>query len=157
MTKTIVASILVFRSLIWLSLAALVGLSLLWPRPSPAHTEVAKEVWVAHRDTDSISVIDVATRRVIATLAIGKGPTHVAFTPDREEAWITHVRSNQVTAINAEKRAVTATLSTAVRPRHVAIIRDGTLAYVANEGPGDLTVEVEERSPEEGHRGCQGH
>ena len=41
------------------------------------------EVWVVNHLSDTVSVVDAAARRVVATLAVGDEPTDVAFARGR--------------------------------------------------------------------------
>ena len=49
-----------------------------------------RQVWVnfAHPDNDVVQVIDVPSRKVVATLQPGKAVLHIEFTPRGEQAWV---------------------------------------------------------------------
>lgn len=49
-----------------------------------------RQVWVnfALPENDVVQIIDVPSRRVVATLTPGKGVLHMEFTPRGEEAWV---------------------------------------------------------------------
>lgn len=50
----------------------------------------ARQVWVnfAHPRNDTIQVIDLPTRKVVATLKPGKAVLHLEFSPRGEEVWV---------------------------------------------------------------------
>lgn len=49
-----------------------------------------RQVWVnfAHPRNDVVQVIDVPSRAIVKTLALGKGVLHLEFTPRGEQVWI---------------------------------------------------------------------
>ena len=49
-----------------------------------------RQVWVnfAHPDNGQVQVIDVPTRKVVATLQPGRAVLHIEFTPRGDQAWI---------------------------------------------------------------------
>jgi protein NirF len=63
-----------------------------------------KEAWVnfAHPKNDVVEVIDVASRRVVRSLAPGKAIMHIEFSPDGREAWLSARDSNEVIVYDAD-------------------------------------------------------
>ena len=49
-----------------------------------------RQVWVnfAHPDNGQVQVIDVPSRKVVATLQPGRTVLHIEFTPRGDQAWI---------------------------------------------------------------------
>jgi protein NirF len=67
-----------------------------------------RQVWVnfAHPLNDVVQVIDVPSRRVVATLTPGKAVLHLEFTPRGEQVWISARDSDEVVALDTESFAV---------------------------------------------------
>src|SRR3954471_87267 len=57
--------------------------------PSPAG-----RVYAANEGSNSLSVIDVATNKVLATIKTGESPHHLALTPDGKQLWLTINKAN---------------------------------------------------------------
>ena len=65
-----------------------------------------RQVWVnfAHPANDVIQVIDVPSRKVVATLSPGKAVLHLEFTPRGEEVWVSARDSDKVVVYDTESR-----------------------------------------------------
>ena len=63
-----------------------------------------RQVWVnfAHPANDVVQVIDVPSRRVVATLTPGKAVLHLEFTPRGEQAWVSARDSDKVVVYDTE-------------------------------------------------------
>ena len=63
-----------------------------------------RQVWVnfAHPANDVIQVIDVPSRKVVATLSPGKAVLHLEFTPRGEEVWVSARDSDKVVVYDTE-------------------------------------------------------
>lgn len=74
-----------------------------------------KEVWVnfAHPNNDVVEVIDVASRRVVRSLAPGKAVMHIEFSPDGREAWLSARDSDRVVVYDADRYEIRAELPAA--------------------------------------------
>ena len=127
------------RSVATLAIVALVSFAACTqpPPPSPNYREYA---YVTNGKSDSVSVIDLRTFRVAATLTVGRGPTGVASSPTKNEIYVANTDSNNVSVIDAEKNAVVATIGVHRAPGFVDVSRDGRRAYVANSGSANVSV-----------------
>ncbi len=81
---------------------------------------------------NSVSVIDTATRKVTATIAVGSFPEGVTVSPDGTHAYVNNINSKSVSVIDTVTNTVTATISFGYAPEGVAVSPDGTRAYVTN-------------------------
>src|SRR2546427_8537450 len=98
-----------------------------------AVTAVAQPfAYVTNASSGSVSVIDAATRQVVATVPVGKNPLGVAVTPNGGFVYVTNQLSNSVSVIATATNTVVATVPVGTLPFAVAITPDGSLAYVAN-------------------------
>jgi len=68
-----------------------------------------------------VSVIDTATKTVVATIPVGVAPNAVAITPDGTRAYVTNDGSDTVSVIDTTTSTVVATIPVGVGPVAVAI------------------------------------
>jgi protein NirF len=63
-----------------------------------------RQVWVnfAHPANDVVQVVDVPSRRVVATLNPGKAVLHLEFTPRGEQVWVSARDSNKIVVYDTE-------------------------------------------------------
>ncbi len=96
--------------------------------------------YVANIRSDSVSVIDLATQQVIATIPVGMAPQIVTITPDGGRAYVSNGGSDSVSAIDVATNTVIATITVGNAPIGIAITPDGARAYVANSESNDITI-----------------
>jgi YVTN family beta-propeller protein len=91
------------------------------------------EAWVANHLSDSVSVVDLATRRVVATLACDDEPADVIFAGTPERAFVSCSQANTVLVFDPEDldEAPTRVAIGAEDPRALAKSPDGEKVYVA--------------------------
>ena len=98
------------------------------------------EVWVANHLSDSVSVVDVAARKVLATLVVGDEPTDVAFASGR--AFVTLAgNQDRVNVYDAATRAQLASIALfGDDPRALAVNAAGTEVYAVVLESGNKTT-----------------
>ena len=84
-----------------------------------------------------ISVIDVETRTVVATIPVGTNPITVAQSPDGRRLYVTDRGDDRVSVIDTIARAVVATIPTGERPVGIVVHPDGSRAYVVHSAGQD--------------------
>jgi YVTN family beta-propeller protein len=100
-----------------------------------------RNTYVVNSGSDNISIIDIASRTVVATVSVGAGPFAAAVSHDKALLYVTNTGSNNVSVIDVKKRAVLSTLSISGRsPSGIALSPDGARAYVANLESGNISV-----------------
>jgi YVTN family beta-propeller protein len=62
------------------------------------------EVWVTNRAADTISIVDTKSLKVVGTIACGRFPIRLKFTPDGRHALVSNARSGDVAVFDAEFR-----------------------------------------------------
>lgn len=105
-------------------------------------TAMARDAYVADYGSGSVSVVDLGTNAVVATVAVGEKPRDVAITPDGRFAYVTNEAGSTVSVIDAASNAVVGTipLSVGAEPRGIAISPNGQTAWVADFGDGTVSV-----------------
>jgi YVTN family beta-propeller protein len=88
----------------------------------------------------SVSVIDIGTNTVVATVPVGNAPSGVAVTPDGKHVYVTSDGFNNVSVIDTASDTVVATVTPVDEPFGVAITPDGQHAYVANFNSNSVAV-----------------
>src|SRR4029077_9835942 len=78
------------------------------------------KLFVTNRLAPSLSVVDIATRKVVATWTIGGTPDMIAQSPDGSQLWISNRYSGYITVVNAQSGAVITTIDTGVNPHGLA-------------------------------------
>jgi YVTN family beta-propeller protein/VCBS repeat-containing protein len=87
--------------------------------------------------SDSVSVIDLVTNRVTATIAVGDGPIEVAVNPDGTRAYVANANSGSVSVLDLAANTVIATIAIGSGPFNdgpwaVAVNPAGSRAYVTH-------------------------
>ena len=101
--------------------------------------------YVANAGTNNVSVINVATNTVTATVPVGTTPFYLATTPVGGYVYVTNFYSNDVSVINTATNSLTTTIPVGNNPSGVAFTPDGAFAYVVNYdflNTGSSTVSV---------------
>jgi len=100
------------------------------------------EVWVANHLSDSVSVVDAAAGRLVATLAVGDEPTDVAFASGRAFVSLAG-KEDRVAVYDAASRQRIATLEIfGDDPRALAVTPDGTRVALVVLESGNGTTSV---------------
>ena len=101
-----------------------------------------QEAYVANAGDNTVSVINTATKTVVATIPVGDEPQGVAFAPDGATAYVTNIEDNTVSVIDTATRTQTTTIAVGRRPQSIAIAvtPNGPRAYVPNFDDDTVTV-----------------
>jgi YVTN family beta-propeller protein len=100
---------------------------------SPEGIDVApdgKEVWAANRAESTISVIDTAAMKTVATLPTGKFAFRLRFTSDGKRVLATIPEADELLVFDAASRQILNRIPIEGTPVSVAIANDDRLAYV---------------------------
>lgn len=108
-----------------------------------AITPDGKNVYVANRGSNSVSVINTTTNTVTATVDVGREPYGVAVSSDGR-VYVTNQNSSDVSVINTTTDKVTTTVNVGVNPHGVAVTPNGKWVYVTTfsnvSDPGSVYV-----------------
>ncbi len=103
------------------------------------------EVWVVNHLSDSVSVVDVAQRKLLTTLAVGDEPTDVVFAGERAFVSLSG-RADRVVVYAAQTRKRVASLEIfSSDPRALAATPDGKRVVLVALESGNRTTSVAAR------------
>ena len=100
----------------------------------------AGELFVTFEAAGAVGVVDIASRKKVAEIAVGTAPTGIAFSPDGRFAYVTNREDDTVSVINAAARKVIHTVKTGGEPHGLLTDKEGRLLYVTNTMSDDVYV-----------------
>ena len=104
------------------------------PLATPSHSVTPTAVsggpfaYVVNNGSHTVSVIDLATNKVIGAIPVGLSPIGVAITPDGTRAYVTSAGDNTVSVIDLSTNTVVGAPIPVSSPVGVAITPDGARA-----------------------------
>jgi YVTN family beta-propeller protein len=105
---------------------------------------VRNEVYVVNTGTPtgngSISIIDSATNRVVATVPVHKLPYFISVDPSGHRAFVANSGSNTVSVLDLDRRREIAVAGTGEQPGLARISPDGRSLVVTNRGSGSASI-----------------
>ena len=99
------------------------------------------QAWAIHDKSRVISVVDVATRKVLRRVKIGEWPYNLTFTPDGRYCWVLDWGDvSKLLIYDVQKGALDGEIEVSTWPAHGIFSRDGKLFWVTSETAGNVTV-----------------
>lgn len=109
-----------------------------------AGTPNGVRAYVANRvlglSNGSVSVIDLATSTVVATVTVGREPQGIAATTSGDKVYVTNAYSQSISVIDTATNAVSTISLPGGWPKGIAIAPDDSRAYVTDELGNQLFV-----------------
>ncbi|MBK7660159.1 MAG: fibronectin type III domain-containing protein [Betaproteobacteria bacterium] len=93
---------------------------------------------VTNMGVGNVSAIDLSTRRVVATVAVGASPFGIAFEPAGQRAWITDQGGTTIRALDLGSWNVSAPVTVGSYPYGIAIDPAGAYAVVSLMAEGKV-------------------
>jgi YVTN family beta-propeller protein len=93
---------------------------------------LADEALTTDQPADSLSFVDLATMKEVATIKIGGKPAGIALSPDKKKAYITAPDSRELVEVDAPSRTVTRRLTLGGGPLGIAANPNLPEVYVAD-------------------------
>ena len=120
-----------------------------------ALTSDDKSLWVTNPDSDSISLIDVGSRKLVAEVPLGSAPPSVdpvtkryepaakpralAILPGDAKVYVAAQTANEVYVVDTASRSVRATIAVPAAPTGVVASPDGSAVYVVSHEAAVVT------------------
>ncbi len=89
--------------------------------------------------SDSVTPVNLVTRRADKPIRVGADPQAIALTPNGRMAYVVNSGSGTVTPIATGTRRPGTAIPVGSDPQQIAITPDGRTAYVTNEGSDSVT------------------
>jgi YVTN family beta-propeller protein len=100
-----------------------------------------KEIWTAHMGDGHVSVIDVATRKVVRTInAEARSPNRLKFTTDGKRVLISEIFGGGLIVLDAENGSLVKRLPLGRGASGILVTPDGARAFVALTGDNVVAV-----------------
>jgi YVTN family beta-propeller protein len=100
-----------------------------------------REVWSAHSRDGGVSIIDVATKKVVQTIPLGtKRSNRIKLTPDGRFALVSDLEAGDLVVVDAPARKEIKRLALGKAPEGILIPPDGGSAFVAVNGDNHVAV-----------------
>lgn len=110
-------------------------------------TTDGREVWVAHRGSGQVSIIDVATKKVVETVKVGGDPYRVKITPDGKRVLLSNPQDGELIVVEAATRKEVKRLAIAGMPAGIAVSSDSKRAAVTTiQANGIAVIDLENLS-----------
>jgi YVTN family beta-propeller protein len=104
-------------------------------------TPDGRQLWTANSGDGSVSIVDVATRKLVKTFDIGtKRSNRLKFTPDGTVALVSDLTAGELLVIDVRTQAVKARLPIGRGASGILVAPDGSRAYVAAASEGKLVI-----------------
>ena len=114
----------------------LVGDGSVATQSSPSGVAISgNRAYVTNRGAGTVSVIDLASKTVIATVTVGAAPSAVAVKPDGTRAYVTNGGAGTVSVIDTTTNTVVSTIKVGTNPSDIALSPDGTRASSPTPAP----------------------
>ena len=100
-----------------------------------------RELWTAHSQDGGVSIIDLATKTVIATFDVGtKRSNRIKFTPDGKLALVSDLAGGELAVVDVATHRVVKRIALGKAPEGILIEPSGARAYVAVSGDNFIAV-----------------
>ena len=86
-------------------------------------TPDGKEAWISNARSNAMTVFDVASRKRVATVAVGAVPIGIQLSPDGKRAFVANTNDDQITVLDLGARKVVGTFTTGNEPDGMAWAR----------------------------------
>ncbi len=97
-------------------------------------------LYVVNHGDDTVTVIDAAARKPLATVPVGAQPQAVAIDAKANRIYVANTHGDTITVIDGDTNTATQTLKTGRNPYALAVDPDNNTLYVALYGEPALQV-----------------
>jgi YVTN family beta-propeller protein len=78
------------------------------------------QVWASNVRSNTLTVFDARTRKLLGAVSVGKGPAGIVFSPDGRRGYFALSGANEIAVIDVAARQVVQTFNTGVEPDGIA-------------------------------------
>jgi gliding motility-associated-like protein len=96
--------------------------------------------YITNAGSNNVSVIDISTNSVVATVPVGSNPIGVAISPDGQRVYVSNKGSKSVSVINTSNNTVASAITVGNSPIGLGVSPDGSKVYIANSGDGTISI-----------------
>lgn len=96
--------------------------------------------YVTNMQSNSVSVIDLTTKKVVKIITCGLVTESIDITPDGSEVWVTNKKGNSITVVDTITNKVLETLATGKEPLKIKFSISGKYCLVANADDDNISV-----------------
>jgi YVTN family beta-propeller protein len=107
--------------------------------PAAGHGPADQTAFVVNSASNSVTPVNLVTRRAGKPVPVGSEPQAIALSPDGGTAYVVNSGSGTVTPINTATRRAGPAIRVGAGPQAIAITPDGRTAYVLDWGGGSVT------------------
>jgi YVTN family beta-propeller protein len=107
--------------------------------PAAASGDPAPTAFVVNYASNSVTPVNMTTRKAGAAIPVGADPAAIALTPNGRTAYVVNSGSGTVTPITTATRKAGTAIRVGADPTAIAISPDGATAYVTNSGSDTVT------------------
>lgn len=107
---------------------------------NPRKNEVYAVNTQPESSSGSVSVIDAAANRVVATIPVRRLPYFIAVSPDGRRAYVPNSGSSSVSVIDLDRRREIAVVGTGEMPGVARVSPDGRTLAVTNRGSNSISL-----------------
>ena len=86
-------------------------------------TPDGKEAWVSNARSNTVTVFEAATHKLLATIGVGAVPVGIQMTPDGKRAFVANTNDNKVSVLDVPGRKLLTTFTTGNEPDGMAWAR----------------------------------
>lgn len=105
---------------------------------------LARIVYSANYDNDTVSAIDTATNQVVGSpIGVGVGPYAMAVTPDGKTLYVGNSTGEDITVIDTQTNQVVTTIPTGYSAASMAVSPDGKTLYFGSDEDTVLTIDTQ--------------
>lgn len=95
---------------------------------------------VTHPNDGAISVLDLSSYTLVATLSTGPLPNYAVFAPDGQRLYVSNAGNGTISDVDTSRWIVSRNVIVGNSPEHVVLSKDGSRLYVNNVEDGTVSI-----------------
>jgi len=115
-----------------------------WPvKISPAGLAIddnASLLYVVTKENNALYIIDLATRKILQQIGLGKEAYSCVLSPDKKELYVSLWGGDKVLVFDTRQRQLAAEIPVGDNPNELLLTRKGAYLYVANANDNSVSV-----------------